>query len=153
MALLDAPLPTGAALDWAVLPGCGAVVLFLGTARDHSEGRPGVTLLEYEAYAEQVVPRLEAVAAEARRRWHGLGRIALLHRVGAVAVGEASVLVAVSAPHRPEAFEAARFAIDTLKATVPVWKREHWAGGVSWGLDSCSIGEAHAHHVREVTDG
>jgi molybdopterin synthase catalytic subunit len=131
----------GAALDWAVLPSCGAVVLFVGTARDHAEGRPGVTLLEYEAYEEQVAPRLRRIAAEARRRWPDLGRLVLLHRLGAVAVGEASVVVVASAPHRPEAFAAGRYAIDTLKATVPIWKREHWAGGVAWGLDACHVSE------------
>lgn len=142
--LVHGPLPVGVALEWAVLPSCGAVVVFVGTARDHAEGRPGVTLLEYEAYEEQVVPRLGRIAAEARRRWPDLGRLALLHRVGAVEIGEASVVVVASAPHRPEAFTAGRYVIDTLKATVPVWKREHWAGGVAWGLDAC--------HVAEVGD-
>jgi molybdopterin synthase catalytic subunit len=109
------------------------VVLFAGTVRDHSEGRSGVTELEYEAYEEQVEPRMEAIAAEARARWAGAGAVALLHRVGRLDVGEPSVVVVVSAPHRGEAFEAARFCIDTLKATVPIWKRERWDGGEEWG--------------------
>lgn len=129
-------LSPGVASDWAVRPDCGAVVVFSGTARDHADGRSDVQQLEYEAYEEQVVPRLEAIADEARRRWTTLGRVALLHRVGALAIGETSVIVAVSAPHRDEAFEAARFAIDTLKASVPIWKRETWAGGSAWGLDA-----------------
>lgn len=133
--LSDAPLPVEAASAWAVRPDCGAVVVFSGTARDHSEGRPGVAVLEYEAYEEQVVPRLEAIAQAARERWPELGRIALLHRVGEVPVGESAVVVAVSAPHRGSAFDAARFGIDTLKATVPIWKREEWDGGSSWGLE------------------
>ncbi len=132
VALTSEPLPVPAALDWAVRPNCGAVVLFSGTVRDHSEGRPGVTALDYEAYEEEVEPRLAAIAAEARRRWPSLGRIALLHRSGPMAVGETSVVVVVSAPHRQEAFVAARWAIDTLKATVPIWKRETWAGGEDW---------------------
>ncbi|MEZ5168912.1 MAG: molybdenum cofactor biosynthesis protein MoaE [Acidimicrobiales bacterium] len=105
-------------------------------------GTAGVERLEYEAYEEQVVPRLAEIAAEMRRSWPGLGRIALLHRVGVVPVGDSSVVVAVSSPHRPAAFEAARFGIDTLKATVPIWKRETWADGESWGLD--------AQHITEV---
>ena len=126
-------LSLDAATSWASLPNCGAVVAFAGSVRDFSEGRPGVFELEYEAYREQVEPRLRAIAAEARRRWPSLGRIALLHREGALGVGETAVVVAVSAPHRDEAFEAARWAIDTLKATVPIWKRERWAGGDDWG--------------------
>jgi len=140
--LSDTPLPVGLAADWVVLPSCGAVVLFSGTSRDHSGGaggpdaRTGVTTLFYEAYDEQVVPRLTAIVAEARVRWPDLGRVALLHRTGEVPVGASSVVVAVSAPHRGEAFEAARYAIDTLKATVPIWKKEVWPGGEEWGLDA-----------------
>ena len=137
--LTGGQLPMGAALDWAVLPGCGAVVSFVGTVRDHAEGRPGVTGIEYEAYAGQVEPRLRAIAAAARGRWEDLGRAVLLHRVGPLRVMEASVLVVASAPHRTEAFAAARFCIDTLKATVPIWKRETWSGGVDWGSDACDV--------------
>jgi molybdopterin synthase catalytic subunit len=126
------PLPVAEALAWCTLPGCGGQVAFVGTVRDHSEGRPGVRALEYEAYEEMVGPRLGEVAAEARRRWPGLGRIAMLHRTGRLGVGEASVLVVVSAPHRDEAFAAARYCIDELKAEAPIWKREHWAGGSEW---------------------
>ena len=129
------PLPSSEVADWVVMPGCGAVVQFSGTARDHSVDRPGVDRLEYEAYDEVVEPRLDAIASEMRQRWDDLGRIAVLHRVGCVAVGDPAVVVAVSAPHRDAAFEAARFAIDTLKATVPIWKRERWQGGESWGLE------------------
>ncbi|MFP3906111.1 MAG: molybdenum cofactor biosynthesis protein MoaE [Acidimicrobiales bacterium] len=130
------PLPVEAAANWAVLPRCGAVVLFSGTARDHAEGRPGVSLLEYEAYTEQVEPRLAAIVERARDQWPDLGRLALLHRVGPVPVGESAVVVVASAPHRDAAFAAARFGIDTLKSTVPIWKREHWDGGQSWGLEA-----------------
>jgi molybdopterin synthase catalytic subunit len=133
LALSTDALPVGEAATWAVLPRCGAVVVFTGTVRDHSEGRPGVSELEYEAYEEQVEARLAAIAAAARDRWPEIGRVALLHRVGALAVGEPSVVVAVSTPHRGEAFEAARSCIDTLKATVPIWKRERWDGGEAWG--------------------
>src|SRR5207302_1468436 len=145
VALTDGPLPDTLALNWAVRPSCGAVVLFSGTVRDHAEGRPGVSSLEYEAFAEEVVPRLAAIAAEARDCWPVLGRLALLHRTGLLDVGETSVVVVASAPHRAESFAAARFCIDTLKATVPIWKRETWEGGVDWS--SC------AHPIAEVRSG
>jgi molybdopterin synthase catalytic subunit len=135
-------LPIGAALDFVSRPDCGASVVFTGVVRDFSEGRPGVQSLEYEAYDEEVTPRLAAIAGEARARWTTLGRLVLLHRAGLLAVGEASVVVAASAPHRGEAFDAARFCIDTLKATVPIWKRETWEGGEDWS--------ACAHPVEEV---
>ena len=137
------PLPVEEASRWAVREDCGAVVLFSGTARDHAAGRPGVWQLEYEAYESQVVPRLEAIVASMRERWPTLGRAVLLHRTGLLAVGESAVVVAVSSPHRAEAFEAARFGIDTLKHSVPIWKRESWDGGESWGLE--------AQHVSEVS--
>ena len=130
------PLPFGAAADWAVLPRCGAVVVFSGTARDHSEGRVDVSTLTYEAYEDEALPRMRAIATEARVRWPEIGRVALLHRVGPVALGQSAVVVVVSAPHRGEAFDAARFAIDALKATVPIWKRETWSDGESWGLEA-----------------
>jgi molybdopterin synthase catalytic subunit len=132
-------LPVEAALEWVVQPGCGAVVSFVGTVRDHAEGRPGVTGIEYEAYAEQVELRLSAIARAARDRWERTGRIVLLHRVGPLAVTEASVLVVTSTPHRAEAFAASRFCIDTLKTTVPIWKRETWSGGVEWGTDAHDV--------------
>lgn len=141
-ALTSEELPIAAAYEWAVRPGCGAVVLFSGTVRDHAEGRSDVTHLEYEAYEEQVVPRFEAIAAELRARWPMVGRVVLLHRVGRLDLGESSVLVVVSAPHRPEAFAAARFGIDSLKASVPIWKRESWAEGSAWGLGASELVEA-----------
>jgi len=129
------PLPVEEVTAWAIRPDCGAVVTFLGTVRDHAEGRPGVTELEYEAYEEHVIGRLDAIIGEARSRW-GLGRVALLHRVGRLEPTDSAVVVAVSAPHRGAAFDAARFCIDTLKATVPIWKAEAWEGGRDWGLQS-----------------
>lgn len=130
--LTGGPLPIDQAVSWAVLPRCGGVTCFVGTTRDHSEGRPGVTQLAYEVYRSAAEERLGQIAASTRRRWPALGRIALLHRVGTVALSEASVVVVCSAPHREEAFAAARYGIDTLKETVPIWKRETWAGGEDW---------------------
>lgn len=142
VALSDGPLPVAEVTAWVVRPDCGATVTFTGTARDHAAGRPGVHRLEYEAYEAPAVTRMRALLGEARARWPQLGRVALLHRTGEVALGEAAVVVAVSSPHRTEAFEAARFAIDELKRTVPIWKREAWDGGESWGLE--------AQHLTEV---
>lgn len=139
IAITTEPLPIERALSWPVLPGCGAVVAFSGTVRDHADGRPGVSSLDYEAYVEEAEPVLQQIADEARRKWPDLGRIALLHRTGRLEVGETSVLVAVSAPHRSEAFDSARYCIDTLKSTVPIWKRETWAGGEAWGADARPI--------------
>jgi molybdopterin synthase catalytic subunit len=142
IALFVDPLPTDLASAWAVLPSCGGTVTFTGTARDHAAGRPGVHRLEYEAYEAPALARMADVAAEARRRWPDVGRLALLHRVGPIEITDAAVVVVASAPHRAEAFEAARFAIDELKRTVPIWKREAWADGESWGLE--------AQHLTEV---
>ena len=139
VALTTEPLPAGAAHDWAIRPDCGGVVLFTGTVRDHAEGREGVQRLEYEAYAEHVEPKLLQIAASARERWATIGRIALLHRVGSLEVGDLAVVVVVSAPHRDEAFDGARWCIDTLKAGVPIWKKEHWEGGEAWGLAATDL--------------
>jgi len=145
LGLTSEPLDeVGDVYAWCVRPGCGAVVLFSGTVRDHAEGRQGVTHLVYEAYAEQVMPRMGELAAEMRRRYPGVGRLAVLHRVGPIELERSSVLVAVSAPHRQEAFEAARFGIDTLKETLPIWKQEHHGGGADWGTGS--------HEIRSAAD-
>ena len=135
-------MPVGEAYEWAVRPDCGAVVLFSGTVRDHADGRDGVQSLTYEAYEEQAVVKLEAIADEVRTRWPQTGAIVLLHRTGLLGISESSVIVVVSSPHRPEAFEAARFAIDALKASVPIWKHEVWDGGSDWGTGSQVVAEA-----------
>ncbi len=130
------PLPVADAMTWAVVPRCGGVVTFAGTVRDHAEGRDGVSALEYEAYEGPALERLGAIAAEARVRWPALGRVVLLHRVGRLALTDVAVVVVASAPHRGDAFDAARWSIDTLKATVPIWKKEEWAGRSDWGTDA-----------------
>lgn len=141
VALTTDVLSPGAIHDWAVREDCGAIALFSGTVRDHAEHRTGVSEIEYEAYVEEVEPRLLRIAEAARDKWPDLGRIALVHRIGVLGLGDVSVVVAVSSPHRPEAFEAARFGIDTLKATIPIWKRETWEGGEDWGLASQNIAD------------
>jgi molybdopterin synthase catalytic subunit len=138
LALTHQPLEIAAAYAWAVRPACGAVVLFSGTVRDHAADesgkvRTGVTGLTYEAYHEHAVPKLAEVVRELRRRWPNTGRVVIQHRVGPLQLGDSSVLVVVSAPHRPEAFEAGRYGIDAVKASVPIWKLEAWDGGSDWG--------------------
>jgi molybdopterin synthase catalytic subunit len=138
LAVTDAPLPVAAAYEWSVTPACGAVVLFSGTVRDHAvddggQLRSGVSTLTYEAYDERVVPTFAAIVAELRRRVPSVGRVAILHRTGVLQLGESSVLVVVSAAHRPDAFEAARYGIDAVKASAPIWKREEWQSGSDWG--------------------
>jgi molybdopterin synthase catalytic subunit len=144
LALTDVPLPVEAVVAWATTPGSGAVVSFLGVVRDHSEGRDGVVGMDYEAYPGEAERVLAEIAAAARAKWPAVDRVGLLHRTGPLALSDVSVAVVVSAPHRPEAFEAARFCIDTLKETAPIWKREHWADGSDWAL-----GE---HPIRPVAD-
>jgi molybdopterin synthase catalytic subunit len=146
LALTADELPVGEVYQWAVLPSCGAVVLFSGTVRDHAEGRDGVEHLSYEAYDEEVVPRMAALAAEARRRWPMIGRLALLHRTGRIELGESSVVAVVSTPHRTEAFEAGRYVIDALKASVPIWKHETWREGSAWGTGATPLSDAGTVH-------
>jgi molybdopterin synthase catalytic subunit len=142
LGLTDAELPIGALYEWCVRPSCGAVVLFSGIVRDHAEGRTDVEYLDYEAYDEMVVPKLAEIAAETRTRWPDVGRIALVHRVGRLTLGESSVVACVSSPHRHQAFEAARYAIDALKVSVPIWKRESWEGGDDWGTNAADLVDA-----------
>lgn len=138
-ALCTEVLSIGEVHDWAVRPDCGAVVVFSGTVRDHAEGRTDVVALTYEAYDEQVVPVFAEIASQVRKKWPDVGRIAILHRVGRLELGEVSVAVGVSSPHRPVAFEAARHAIDTLKVSAPIWKREEWADGADWGTGATPV--------------
>ncbi|MDP9351065.1 MAG: molybdenum cofactor biosynthesis protein MoaE [Chloroflexota bacterium] len=111
-------------------PGAGAVVLFLGVVRDNNEDR-SVNYLEYEAHEVAARASMEQIGQEAEKRWPG-ARISAAHRIGRLEIGEASVLVGASAPHRAEAFEAARYVIDTLKAESPIWKKEVFEGGEVW---------------------
>ncbi len=149
LGLTETALPIGEIYEWCVRPDCGAIVLFSGTVRDHADGRTDVVRLEYEAYDEMVLPKLGEIVVEMRTRWPDVGRIALIHRIGSLELGASSVVAAVSSPHRPEAFAAARFAIDALKVSVPVWKREFWVGGADWGTHSSDL--VTAADVSDVT--
>jgi molybdopterin synthase catalytic subunit/molybdopterin converting factor small subunit len=128
--LVDGPLDVAAVLREVADAEAGAVASFVGTVRRRSHGRE-VLHLEYEAYAEMAEPLLARLGEELRQR-HGLCAAAIHHRLGRVEVGEASVVIAVSAPHRAAALAACREAIETLKTTIPLWKKEVYAGGEAW---------------------
>jgi molybdopterin synthase catalytic subunit len=128
--IVRTPIPLEGLVRAVRDPGAGAIVTFLGTTRNANEGRR-VVRLEYEAYARMAAKEMAALAATATRRWK-LTKVAMVHRIGVVPVGEASVGIAVSAGHRPEAFAACRWLIDRLKEIVPIWKREHFRGGQVW---------------------
>lgn len=139
VALSRSPLQTELAVRWATLPSCGAVVTFMGTARDHADGREGVDLLVYEAYEAPALERMRAVLADARARWPAVTRAAVLHRLGPLRVGDTAVSVVVSSPHRQEAFAAGSHVIDTVKQTVPIWKYERWRDGEDWGTRAQAV--------------
>ena len=122
----------------AVTPADGALCLFVGVVRDHNEGRR-VLRMEYEAYEEMALPLMERIAAECRERWR-VSDVRIVHRLVPLAIGEASVAVAVASPHRREAFAACRYAIDTLKATVPIWKKEFYADGAAAFIEQADPG-------------
>jgi molybdopterin synthase catalytic subunit/molybdopterin converting factor small subunit len=134
-----------AALEAAVAdPGAGAIATFVGTTRNENSGRR-VLRLEYEAYEPMALSEMRKLAEEAARRWR-ITRAAVTHRIGVVEVGEASVAIAVSAPHRAEAFAACRFLIDRIKEIVPIWKKEHFEGGEIWV--GCQT--SHPPHVHQA---
>jgi molybdopterin synthase catalytic subunit len=133
--LTGVPLDASEALAFVADPGAGGTVLFAGTVRDHSNAGE-VNALQYEAWEERALARLEAVAEEILDRWP-VCRVAILHRTGQLEVGEISVLVCCSAPHRAEAFDAARHGIERIKQDVPIWKKESLATGTAqWVLGS-----------------
>jgi molybdopterin synthase catalytic subunit len=127
--ITDQPIDTQALLQRAASPAAGAIVLFLGTTRELTDGRQTVAL-DYEAYRAMAEQKLAELEAEARSRWP-LVECLIVHRLGHVSAGEASVAIVVSAPHRREAFDAGEWLIDTLKRDVPIWKCEQWADGTT----------------------
>jgi len=108
----------------------GAIVVMSGMVRDNTDGR-AVSYLEYQAYEPMALEVFKQIAAQIRQQWADVTRVIIHHRTGKLTVGEISVLVAVGCPHRGEAFEACRYAIDTLKHNAPIWKKEHWEDGSS----------------------
>ena len=125
--LVEGPIEVGRLLAMAARPDCGAVVLFLGTTRDHHEGRE-VVRLEYEAYRPMALAALERAERDTVER-HAVASCRIVHRIGVVPPAEASVAVAVAAAHRNAAFDACRWAMDQVKRTATIWKKEHYAGG------------------------
>jgi molybdopterin synthase catalytic subunit len=110
----------------------GAVVVMSGMVRNQTDGKP-VVALEYQAYEPMAIRVFQQIAAEIHQTWTDVTHVVIHHRVGKLQIGEISVLVAVGCPHRTEAFEACKYAIDTLKHNAPIWKKEHWAdGSTSW---------------------
>jgi len=112
-------------------PGSGAVVTFVGVVRGTTEGHE-VRYLEYEAYPEMAQDTLQQIGDEIRARWHTIRGVKIVHRIGRLQVGETAVVIALSAAHRSQVFDALRYAIDRLKAFVPIWKKEVWADGAEW---------------------
>lgn len=112
-------------------PGNGAICVFYGVVRDHAISGRATRFLEYEAYQDMAEAKMAEIAEEIRRRW-GIERVAMTHRVGRLGIGEPSVVIAVGTPHRKAAFEACEYAIDRLKAEVPIWKKEVGPDGEEW---------------------
>jgi molybdopterin synthase catalytic subunit len=111
-------------------PSAGAIATFIGTTRNNNEGRK-VIALDYEAYPEMAEKELARIGEEAKKKWK-IERMAITHRIGPVQIAEPSVIIAVSAAHRDDAFQACRFAIEEIKKTVPIWKKEVFEGGEVW---------------------
>ncbi|HWO42857.1 MAG TPA: molybdenum cofactor biosynthesis protein MoaE [Candidatus Eisenbacteria bacterium] len=117
-------------IDFVIDPEAGAIATFIGVTRNHNEGRK-VIALEYEAYPEMAEQELARLGAEAARKWP-IRRMAIVHRIGPVQISQPSVIIAVSSAHRDAAFAACRFAIEEIKRTVPIWKKEVYEGGEIW---------------------
>jgi molybdopterin synthase catalytic subunit len=129
IALTSAPIDPSAVLAQVASREAGAVVLFLGTTREFTQGRRTVSL-DYECYPEMAEKKLAELEAQAKSRWPLTG-CSIVHRLGHLELGEASIAIAVSSPHRGVAFEAGEWLIDTIKQVVPIWKQENWADGTS----------------------
>jgi len=129
ISLTDQPIDSNGVLSSVASNDAGAVVLFLGTTREFTRGRQTASL-DYECYPEMAEKKLAQLEAEARQRWPLTG-CAIVHRLGRLELGEASIAIAVSSPHRKVAFEAGQWLIDTIKEVVPIWKQENWADGTS----------------------
>ena len=126
----DAPLVAAEVVERVAAEDTGGIVTFVGTVRNQARGH-AIEYLEYEAYPEMAEREMENIAEEAATRWPGT-RLAIAHRVGHLEIGDAAVIIAACAPHRGEAFAACQFAIDTLKVTVPIWKKEVAVDGAYW---------------------
>ena len=124
------PLDRNALVAAVTDPGVGGIVVFEGVVRDNARGKQ-VRYLEYDVYPDMAMQQIREIIAEAEKRWN-VNRVAVAHRIGRLEIGEASVIIVVATPHRAEAFEACRYIIDTLKTTVPIWKKEVAMNGEEW---------------------
>lgn len=140
LAITLAPLDLEEIYQLADDPANGAVVVMSGTVRNQTDGKE-VVYLEYQAYEPMAMVVFQQIATQIRQQWADANKVVIHHRIGKLKIGEISVLVAVGCPHRAEAFEACRFAIDTLKHNAPIWKKEHWADGFSnWvSIGACEV--------------
>lgn len=130
IALTDTPIDRAATIDATAYAGAGAIVTFDGIVRDNADGK-SVQYLEYEAYSEMALEQMHLIVQQVRKRWE-LDHIVLIHRLGHMEIGETSIIIVVASPHRAEAFEACRYIIDTVKNTVPIWKKEFYTDGSVW---------------------
>lgn len=128
--LIDTPIDTQALLAAVASPEAGAIDLFVGTVRRQTQGK-AVVRLEFEAYPAMAVAEMQKIISQAKEKWP-VAKMAMAHRTGTLAIGEIAVAIAVATPHRKAAFEACQFAIDTLKQTVPIWKKEIFEDGAVW---------------------
>jgi molybdopterin synthase catalytic subunit len=128
--ITDQPIFLESLVNTVTRASSGAIATFLGVVREQTRSRK-VRYLEYEAYREMAIPKMRGIADEIRRKWE-VDEIVMVHRIGHLQIGEASVAIAVSAPHRHQALAACAYAIDRLKETVPIWKKEVWTDGEEW---------------------
>jgi molybdopterin synthase catalytic subunit len=130
-AIIDEPIDVGALISATQRPDCGAISTFVGTTRIDESGGASVEYLEYEAYRPMADRKLEEIGGEIEEHWD-VREVSIVHRIGRVEPGEASVAIVVASPRRGEAFEASRYAIERIKQVVPIWKREVWSDGYVW---------------------
>lgn len=139
VSVTPSPLSPDELSTWVCRPTCGAIVTFSGNVRSSSTTGHDIISLEYETSEELAERRIADIIGVMRSRWPELGAVAVHHRIGKVELGGVAVVVAVSSPHRQEAFEAAKFCIDAVKTAVPMWKREVWEGGSMWSEEASDI--------------
>lgn len=128
--VLDTPLDVKACQEWVTSPGAGGINLFVGTVRNQTQGKP-VLKLDFEAYVPMALSEMRKIAAYAQEKWTAK-KFLIHHRIGSLGIGEIAVIIAVATPHRKASFEACAYAIDTLKETVPIWKKEFFEDGEVW---------------------
>jgi molybdopterin synthase catalytic subunit len=131
LAIVEGPIDVGVLISAAQRPDCGAISTFVGTTRVDENNGASVEHLEYEAYKPMANRKLEEIGAEIEERWD-VREVSIVHRIGRVEPGEASVAIVVASPRRGPAFEASRYAIERIKQVVPIWKREVWSDGYVW---------------------